>query len=314
MKNLKTKNGASPTKLCKERRRKVAMPKISKPKTLAIALATCLAATPRAYAMAQTSSFVLGIAAPLIAAISTHKLHEAIMSDRTDDARWWLGQSSPLPLRPILWLAQRPIINRQFFGPALHKAQSGDMVRLLLKAGANVHARDERNDTALHTPLNADIARALIEAGAYVDARDGENNTVLHTTYDDPEIVRALINAGADVNARDNQKNTVLHLAAYDPEIVHALIDAGADVNARDDQKNTPLHILPDPEAIHALVKHEADTETINQAHQTPLQKQTNLLPDTPYGMCRLGIYALLESGASLDRRGPRDWRQDCDC
>jgi len=51
MKNLKTKNGARPAKLCKERSRKVTMPKTFKPKTVAIILAVCLATAPSSHGM-----------------------------------------------------------------------------------------------------------------------------------------------------------------------------------------------------------------------------------------------------------------------
>jgi ankyrin repeat protein len=85
---------------------------------------------------------------------------------------------------------------------------------------------------------------ALIRAGADVDARDTDGRTPLHIacTYPRPQIVETLVAAGASLDVRDKDGASPLHRAAcVGPEPVEVLIAAGADRNARDDRGRTAL-------------------------------------------------------------------------
>jgi ankyrin repeat protein/cytochrome c551/c552 len=98
---------------------------------------------------------------------------------------------------PIAMIKLTPLHRAAAFGPV-------EMVRDLLKAGAEVNCRDSRG----LTPLMFSVA----------------------TEYQSPEIVKALLQAGADVNARDNTGETALDWAqkfGY-PEAIAALRKAGA--------------------------------------------------------------------------------------
>jgi ankyrin repeat protein len=98
---------------------------------------------------------------------------------------------------PVAMIKLTPLHRAAAFGPE-------EMVRDLLKAGADVNARDSR---AL-TPLIFAVA----------------------TEYAAPRIVQALLQAGADVNVRDNAGETALDWAekfGY-PEVIAALNKAGA--------------------------------------------------------------------------------------
>ena len=90
----------------------------------------------------------------------------------------------------------------------------------LIKAGADVKARDEKVSTPLFWAANngnAEVCLALIEVGADVNAKDKFGFTPLRTATKKgfPEVCRALISNGADVNAdKDRYGSTLLHCAA----------------------------------------------------------------------------------------------------
>ncbi|MDE2711193.1 MAG: ankyrin repeat domain-containing protein [Acidobacteriota bacterium] len=127
-----------------------------------------------------------------------------------------------------------------------------EVVRSLLKAGADVNAARGDGLTALHLAAEGGhqaVAEALVGAGATIDAgtriggytplqmaaRGGHGAVALH-----------LLEAGADPNARTtNTGVTALHLAAGATgggSAVTALLDHGADPNAREGSAGqTPL-------------------------------------------------------------------------
>jgi ankyrin repeat protein len=80
-----------------------------------------------------------------------------------------------------------------------------EVARLLVRAGANVNARDHRGNTPLmETPWNAAAERILIENGADVKARNNDGWTPL-TYASGTEVVRLLLESGADPFARDEK-------------------------------------------------------------------------------------------------------------
>lgn len=104
--------------------------------------------------------------------------------------------------------------------PLMHAARKGrtDLVRVLLEAGADIHARNGWSQTALMLAVaNAkrDAVLLLIRSGAAVDDCDYSGRTVLmqslHTN--DPRLVQAIIDAGANVNEYTLNIGTALNLA-----------------------------------------------------------------------------------------------------
>jgi hypothetical protein len=97
-----------------------------------------------------------------------------------------------------------------------------------------------------------EAVQALVKAGADVDARDTWGMTALHRAahYGAAGAVRALLAAGANVGAGGSFRGpTPLHLAAQSGRqeaigTMEALLAGGADVNAPDTGGRTPLGSL----------------------------------------------------------------------
>jgi ankyrin repeat protein len=125
--------------------------------------------------------------------------------------------------------------------PLMWAASDLAKVQLLLARGANPKAVSQRGRTALflaaRSDRSADIVKLLIAAGADVHAVDAAKMTVLHSAAggNDTETIRQVVNAGADVNAVDFAGFTPLIHAASNRNLdaVRLLLAKGADVNAR---------------------------------------------------------------------------------
>ena len=161
---------------------------------------------------------------------------------------------------------------------------SGDVLRLLIKAGADVH-RTNGSGTALHAvcllgpgDLPEQIA-LLIGAGADVDARDAAGRTPLAwaCARGPASAVRALLSANANPNAQSRAGTAPLHGTRGDLEITALLLDAGADPNLADAQGETPLHAAVShgtdraPAVVELLVRCGARLEARTLKGYTPL-------------------------------------------
>ena len=96
------------------------------------------------------------------------------------------------------------------------KSDNTQEVTRLLAAGADVNARGLDGAMPLHTAAienRKEVAELLIRAGANVNAKDTRNGwTPLHVAAVKAEmpLVELLIANGADVNAKNNAGNTPL--------------------------------------------------------------------------------------------------------
>jgi ankyrin repeat protein len=114
---------------------------------------------------------------------------------------------------------------------------------LLLSLGANVNARDHRQETPLHRAAwlgRVQLAKVLLDSGADANAESLSGLRPLHLAAHNNhrEIALLLLGSGANVNARSRKGNTALHRAASagHEDIAGFLIARGANrriANAR---------------------------------------------------------------------------------
>ena len=165
-----------------------------------------------------------------------------------------------------------------------------DVVRFLLKPGADVNARDDTLGSSLHLGFsNLEVAQVLLEYNADVNSQDHNGRTPLHMLYawnDNEDFVLnctlLLLKHGADVNKRDEGNQAPLNLAIqrYMLKVAGSLVAHGAEVNSEDNNGKTPLHLLSERWPIKEgnvlnlmslLLKHGAEVNKRDKDNQTPL-------------------------------------------
>lgn len=129
------------------------------------------------------------------------------------------------------------------------------MVDQLVNAGVDVNFHTG-NASPLTDALILDepkISLILIRAGADVNARDESGNHPLYYAagYPDEDMLitlKELVWWGADIHSRNIGGETPLHAACErdgaHSKVVEYLLQEGADANAVDDAGDTPLHYL----------------------------------------------------------------------
>ncbi|KAJ3439023.1 ankyrin repeat protein [Anaeramoeba flamelloides] len=120
--------------------------------------------------------------------------------------------------------------------------QNSEIVKLLVRNGADVNLRDKSLMTPLHYAFwnkeGSNVVKILLNAGANVKMKTKSRFTALHYAciFDaNVELIQILIDNGAKVNARNNYQMTPLHYACenkIDIKSIRTLLEAGADVNA----------------------------------------------------------------------------------
>ncbi|MCT7546124.1 ankyrin repeat domain-containing protein [Aliarcobacter cryaerophilus] len=196
-----------------------------------------------------------------------------------------------------------------------------EIAKLLIEAGSDVNLAKETGNR--YTPLllitsqkepSLDIFNMLIKAGADINAKDKYSCTPLHwaSSKNHIELVKVLIKAGADINAKDKYSCTPLHWASSKNhiELVKVLIKASADINAKGTHKDkegfssiTPLYVCIDNknwEVAKLLIEAGAD---VNIARETD-SKYTPLLLISSKEEASIEIFnMLIKAGADINAK-----------
>ena len=154
---------------------------------------------------------------------------------------------------------------RRRYTPLHEAARTGNtvVIKLLLAAGAELHARNGTGATPLHWAATSAI-ETLLAAGASPFTRNQHGWTPLHYVGDNPyggSGVRALVAAGADPNATDENGNTPLHFAVRHrrwlgpvvtlaTDSIVALLETGANPNLRNAAGQTSWDLAQDNESL----------------------------------------------------------------
>ena len=157
---------------------------------------------------------------------------------------------------------------------------------LILKAGANINAKDADGMTALMHAANFardKVTKLLLKHGADVKIRDSSGKTALMyaANHEEDDVARLLLEHGADVNAKDKSGNTALMFAAGQEEqyikiendkVVRLLLEHGAEVDAKNESGETALMVAASngyEKNVTLLLEHGADADLRNADGKT---------------------------------------------
>ncbi|KFO06561.1 Ankyrin repeat domain-containing protein 6, partial [Balearica regulorum gibbericeps] len=122
--------------------------------------------------------------------------------------------------------------------------------KVLVKAGANVLAKNKAGNTPLHLACqnsHSQSTRVLLLGGSRADLKNNAGDTCLHVAarYNHLPIVRVLLSAFCSVHEKNQAGDTALHLAAAlnHRKVVKLLLEAGADASVVNNAGQTPLEV-----------------------------------------------------------------------
>ena len=184
----------------------------------------------------------------------------------------------------------------------LCKTATFEKILEALNNGANPNAKNRNKNTALMSAAqsNADprVIEVLLDAGAELEARNQRGSTALHYAAMDnvPEVVELLIKKGADIEALNHEKKTPLYYAKHnknlnDTHIIDLLTKKSEEpetepapqetptpspAQERQETETPPKNLLDvcekgSPEEILEFINHGANVNAANRNGTTPL-------------------------------------------
>ncbi len=218
------------------------------------------------------------------------------------------------------------------------------LAQKLIEAGGNPNAteplseRYSKGDTLLRMAVqrkNAEMVRTLLKSGADPDGKNAEGFSALHAAADEGSVgvARILLDAGADPNVRNNKGFAPLHYAVHEKvsvtmtltpaqsgamsssidiksqspsakttqqSVLELLLDTGADINAKTESGTTPLMEAGSASIVQLLVKRGADVNATNERGETALHTAMSgagLISGDPLAH----IQALVDCGADVN-------------
>jgi ankyrin repeat protein len=189
-----------------------------------------------------------------------------------------------LPLQAINHENQQEELNQQL----LEAAQKSDVsnITTLLKAGADINAKDRDGYTPLHYATvdgHVDVVTLLLEHGAHVDEVNGEDETPLYLAVQSgcTDVVTLLLKHGAEINSTNWYGLTPLCCAAGagDVDVVRLLLQHKASFDKANNYGWTPLHGAAAEghvDVVALLLNHSARVDRTDKRGGTPLHKAAN--------------------------------------
>ena len=180
-----------------------------------------------------------------------------------------------------------------------------DVVKMLVEAGAEVHATDYQGRTCLTLVAecgHTDTVRYLVGLPV-VEINHGNNYTALHCAVEKrcTDVVRVLIDAGADIEIKNNSGRSPLHTACESGalDVVKMLVEAGAGVRVANAEGATCLNlaaIFRHTETVRYLVGlPEVDVNHRDEANETALYCAARNSHTTDM------VRVLIDAGADID-------------
>ncbi len=175
------------------------------------------------------------------------------------------------------------------------KCNSINMVKKLIRAGADVNAMDKQGNTALFCVISAKVCQELIKAGAVVSACNQDNQTPLFFSviyFENDKLSAECVKQGLDPNHRDNFGKNALFYAniAYSAYSIEKLIQMGVDPNCIDSDGKTPIFYVQNKKLALSLIRngakliltdhHEKGIPILEQLRKTLNSYEYNTLPN----------------------------------
>jgi ankyrin repeat protein len=165
----------------------------------------------------------------------------------------------------------------------LHFAEKPSIVRMLIKAGANIEYRDDEGHTPFHFMIKKKrytCAKVLLKYGANIHTFNKSGfhpltSSLLFWINSNPIVVDLLKPL---INVTDKNGTWPWLLAAQNKHvrIVKKLLDCGVDINFRNERGTTALHMAVSSgnlKMIRYLIKRGADPNLVNIQGETPSMK-----------------------------------------